>query len=203
MCMLSYAGSAPSRAAGRVTSANHLSFSLERTCCIVLDFCPHLYFFGFTFLSVPARSPWLPKSRRVWSKVHTCEKTDWDGVLKKSLPQEFLETGGIICELKNGTVDSLCWGVRARFYMLSTQGHHCTEIDATRQNQNASVIRSARLRCFTSEASRTLLFAFLCKYERNANTWKLAVVSRAIKRLKPSMRLTRVRSLAINRGCSL
>lgn len=49
MCMRSYAGSAPSRAAGRVTSANHLSFSLERTCCIVLDFCPHLYFWFLHF----------------------------------------------------------------------------------------------------------------------------------------------------------
>lgn len=69
--------------------ARIICHSLERTCCIVLAFLSSPLYFVSTFLSVSARSPWLPKSRRVWSKVHFCEKTDWDGDLKKSLPQEF------------------------------------------------------------------------------------------------------------------
>lgn len=114
--------------------ARIICHSLERTCCIVLAFLSSPLYFVSTFLSVSARSPWLPKSRRIWSKVHFCEKTDWDGVLKNSLSQEFF--GGTISELKNSIIDSLCWGVRARFFI-----NPLSLLTATRRVLSAAIPR--------------------------------------------------------------
>lgn len=129
----------PSRAAGRVTSANHLSLArahlLHRSSLFVLSFI-----FCFYISVCISKVAWLPKSRRVLSKVHFCEKTDWDGVLKKSLPQEFfLETGGTISELKNGIIDSFCWGVRARFFINPP-----SLLTATPRVLNAAIPRRCR-----------------------------------------------------------
>lgn len=140
--MRSYAGSAPSRLTGRVTSANHLSLSLERTCCVLIDFLSSTLSFGFTFLSVSSKvalstqtPPCLEQSSPLWEN-----RLIW------SLEEEFTaRLSG------NGRIYRRTEARDRRFSLLRVRARYVTtENDATRQNWNASVIRSACLRCFAS-----------------------------------------------------
>lgn len=151
----------PSRAAGRVTSANHLSLArahlLHRSSLFVLSFIFCFYIFCLYQqgrLGYPNRVVFGAKFTSVRKRI---EMETWRRVYLRS----FLETGGTISELKNGIIDSLCWGVRERFFINPP-----SLLTATRRVLNAAIPRR-----------KTLLFAFLCKYERNANTWKCPLSS--------------------------
>ncbi len=167
MCMRSYAGSAPSRAAGRVTSASHLSLQLERTCCIVLDFLS-LPSFVFTFLSVSAiqTPPCLKQSSHLW-----------ENRLRWSLEDEF--TSGVS---GNGRNYLRSEERDRRFSLLRGKSSFLQAINPRSplrwERRDASKIERVRYK------ERTLAVFYFSSVTSTLMCVKCAVVSRAIKWLK-------------------
>lgn len=151
----------PSRAAGRVTSANHLSLArahlLHRSSLFVLSFI--FCFYISVYISKVALATQIASCLEQSSLL-------WENGLTWSLEEEFTSgvffLGGTISELKNGIIDSLCWGVRARFFINPP-----SLLTATRRVLNAAIPRR------TVERSRyKALICVSVQIWTNANTWK-------------------------------